>query len=62
MLENKLSAIQSAGMEDGLIDVIVVQVLVKMYKEEHNRATRKPQENWLLLDEKPWYWDLDLEL
>jgi len=58
----KSRAIQSAGMEDGLIDLIVIQLLVHMYKNRGPRGLQASEDSgnagWIMFDtSKPWIWD-----
>lgn len=62
MFETKNCTIQSAGMEDGLIDLIVVQLLVRMYKEEPQRFKTRLKDGCLFSDPAEfWNWDVEFE-
>ena len=56
MLYNKVTTEQSAGMEDGLIDLIVVRLLVKMATNESDPGMA-PSETSREDSYSDWYWD-----
>ncbi|HEY9777660.1 MAG TPA: hypothetical protein V6C81_28105 [Planktothrix sp.] len=62
MFGEKQTAIQSAGMEDGLIDLVVVQLLVHMHNREKAFERGESTESSLTLDApNPWSFDVELE-
>jgi len=65
VLLEKNHAIQSAGMEDGLLDLVVIQLLVHMHNEQKLPDQPKPEPGrdlgWTMLDyTTPPYWGFDI--
>ena len=59
MLDKK-TTIQSAGMEDGLIDLVVIQLLVRMCNSKDHSELADDAGQFSKFHS--WHWDLEIDV